>query len=123
VAALVEFLGLSDQQKEAWRGLQEQRRQEMKPLYEEGRALRQRLREALSAASPDPTAVGEATLALDAHRRKAKEQNEAFRARLEGLLTPEQKEKLAAFEAARRTMGAGRRGPRAARRGAHPLPD
>lgn len=125
VAALVEFLGLSDQQKQAWRGLQEQRREEMKPVHEEGRALRERLREALGAPSPDPAAVGEATLALQAHRRKAKEQNEAFRTRLEGLLSPEQKEKLAAFEAARRTMGEGRRGPRAARRGAgaRPLPD
>ncbi len=124
-AALVEFLGLSDQQKQAWRSLQEQRREEMKPFHEEGRTLRERLREALGATSPDPSEVGEATLALQAHRRKAKEQNEAFRARLEGLLSPEQKEKLRAFEAARRTMGEGRRGQRPARReaGARPLPD
>lgn len=122
-AALVEFLGLTDQQKQSWRSLREQHRNDMKPFHEEGRALRERLREALGAPSPDPAAVGDATLALEAHRRKARERNEALRAQLEALLTSEQKERLAALEAARRTMGGGRRGPRPAWRGAGaPLP-
>jgi Spy/CpxP family protein refolding chaperone len=118
-AALAEYLGLTDQQKASWRALHEQRREEMKPIVEEGRALRKRLREAVAAPSPDPTAVGEATLALEAHRQKVRAEHEAFRAKLEGLLDPGQKEKLKAFEAARRTLGGGRdgrRGPRPARR-------
>ena len=91
----------------------------MKPVVEEGRTLRKRLRELLQASSPDPTAVGEATLALEAHRQKTRAQHEAFQARLEGLLDAAQKEKLKAFEAARQTLGAGRdgrRGPRPVRR-------
>lgn len=115
-AALAEYLGLSEQQKASWRALHEQGREEMKPLLEEGRALRQRQREAAEAVSPDPAAVGEATLALEAHHRRVREQREAFRARLEGLLSPEQKEKLEAFEAARRAQ----RGDREARRGSRP---
>jgi Spy/CpxP family protein refolding chaperone len=118
-AALADYLGLTEQQKAAWRALHEERREAMKPVAEEGRALRKRLREAVEAPSPDPTAVGEATLALEAHRRTVRAQHEAFRAKLEGLLDPAQKEKLKAFEAARRTLGAGRdgrRGPRPQRR-------
>jgi Spy/CpxP family protein refolding chaperone len=118
-AALAEYLGLTEQQKTAWRALHEERREALKPVAEEGRALRKRLREALQAPSPDPTAVGEATLALEAHRQKVRAEREAFQAKLESLLDPAQKEKLKAFEAARRTLGAdrdGRRGPRPARR-------
>ena len=116
-AALAEYLGLTEQQKTAWRALHEERREAMKPVVEEGSALRQRLREALQAPSPDPTAVGEATLALEAHRQKTRAQHEAFQTKLEGLLDPAQKEKLKAFEAARRTLGAGRDG----RRGGRPV--
>jgi Spy/CpxP family protein refolding chaperone len=117
-AALAESLGLTDQQKAEWNALHEKQREEMKPVMEEGRALRKRLREAVEAASPDATAVGEATLALEAHRQKARAQREAFRQKLEGLLDPAQKEKLKAFESGRRTgMGReGRRGHRLHRR-------
>lgn len=114
-AALAEYLGLTEQQKTAWRALHEERREAMKPVVEEGSALRKRLREALQAPSPDPTAVGEAALALEAHRQKTRAQHEAFQTKLEGLLSPAQKEKLKAFEAARRTLGAGREGRRGGR--------
>jgi len=115
---LAEYLGLDAQQKAAVQKVHQQQREEMKPVMEEGRALRKRLREAVEAASPDATAVGEATLALEAHRQKARAQREAFRQKLEGLLDPAQKEKLKAFESGRRTgMGRdGRRGHRLHRR-------
>jgi Spy/CpxP family protein refolding chaperone len=109
-AALAEYLGLTEQQKTAWRALHEERREAMKPFAEEGRALRKKLREAVEAPSPDPTAVGEATLALEAHHKRMQGEREAFRQKLEAVLDPAQKEKLKAFEAARRTMGAGRDG-------------
>ena len=109
-AALAEYLGLTEQQKTAWRALHEERREAMKPVVEEGRTLRERLREAVQAPSPDPTAVGEATLALEAHRQKTRAQHETFQARLEGLLDAAQKERLKAFQAARRTLGVGRDG-------------
>ena len=100
-AALAEYLGLTDQQKTEWRTLHEQRRDQMKPMMEEGRALRKKVRDAVEAASPDPKAVGEATLALEAHHKKVQAEREAFRQKLEATLDPAQKEKLKAFEAAR----------------------
>ena len=39
----IEYLGLSEQQQEQWRALHAQHREEMKPLYEEGRVLQQRV--------------------------------------------------------------------------------
>jgi len=114
-AALAEYLGLTDQQKAEWSALHEQRREQMQPMREEGLALRKKLREAVEAASPDPTAVGQATLALEAHHRKMRAEREAFQQKLEGVLDPAQREKLKAFEAARawgkgRGMGRGFRG-------------
>jgi Spy/CpxP family protein refolding chaperone len=92
----------------------------MKPIMEEGRALRKKQREAIEAASPDPRTVGEATLALEAHHQKARAQREAFRQKLEALLDPVQKEKLKAFEAGRRT-GMGRERRRGSRMPRRPL--
>jgi Spy/CpxP family protein refolding chaperone len=114
-ARLAEYLRLTDQQKAEWRALHEQRREQMKPVMEEGRALRTKLREAIIAPSPDPKAVGEATLALEAHHEKVRAEREAFQQKLEAVLDPAQKEKLQAFEAARgwcmgRGMGRGFRG-------------
>ncbi len=114
-AALAEYLGLTDQQKTEWRTLHQQQRDQMKPMVEEGRTLRQKLHEAVNAASPDPKAVGEATLALEAHHKKVQAERDAFRQKLEATLDPAQKEKLKAFEAARgwdkgRGMGRGWRG-------------
>ena len=100
-AALADYLGLTDQQKAEWRTLHAQQREQMKPMREEGSALRKRLRAAVEAASPDPNAVGEATLALEAHHKKVQAEREAFRQKLEATLDPAQKEKLKAFEAAR----------------------
>jgi Spy/CpxP family protein refolding chaperone len=110
-ARLAEYLGLTDQQKTEWRTLHEQQREQMKPMMEEGRALRQKLHESLNAASPDPKTVGEATLALEAHHKKVQAEREAFRQKLEATLDPAQKEKLKAFEAAR-GWGMGRMGRR-----------
>lgn len=117
-AALGEYLGLTDGQKASWKALHERHREEMKPLLEEGRTLRQRLRAAVEATSPDPAAVGEATLALEAHRKAVKARREAFQAEVEGLLDPQQKEKLEAWKAARKSLrpGRGDRHPRGVRR-------
>jgi protein CpxP len=108
--ALAEYLGLDAQQKTAWRQLQQQHRDEMKPLRDEGRDLRQKLRVAVNAEKPDAQAVGEATLALKAHREKMKASRAAFEQKLAALLTPEQKQKLDALQAARQFGRRGKRG-------------
>jgi Spy/CpxP family protein refolding chaperone len=101
---VADYLGLTDQQRESWRTLREKQREEMKPLVQEGRELRARLQEMLKEDNPDPTAVGQATLALKAHRQKVRAQREADEQELKGLLSPEQQQKLQAFETARRTL-------------------
>jgi Spy/CpxP family protein refolding chaperone len=109
---LVDYLGLSEEQQASWRAAAEQQRAEMEPFREEGRELRRRLREAVEAENPDPTAVGEARLALEEHHKKMRASREAFDTRLKALLSAEQKEKFEAFKAARRAGRGGREGRR-----------
>lgn len=116
--ALVEYLGLSAEQAQQWRALHEQHREEMKPLFEEGRTLRQRVRESLEADAPE-LLVGEAVKAVHAHRQQVQKKREAFRDQLTSVLSEEQKQKFEAFQAARQAVGKGRagRGYRGGRRG------
>jgi Spy/CpxP family protein refolding chaperone len=107
--ALVEYLGLSAEQTQQWRALHEQHREEMKPLFEEGRALRQRVKEALEAGE-DEFAVGAAVKAVHAHRQLVQQKREAFQEQLKSSLNEKQKERLEAFEAARGVGGKGRAG-------------
>jgi Spy/CpxP family protein refolding chaperone len=116
--AVIEYLGLSAEQQQQWRALHEQHRGEMKPLLEEGRALRQRVRESLDANEPD-VLVGQAAKAAHAHRQQMQKEREAFEGQLKSLLDQEQKEKFEAFKAARRMGGKGRPG-RGNRRGGRP---
>jgi Spy/CpxP family protein refolding chaperone len=117
---LAEYLGLDAQQQAAVQKLREQQRDEMKPLWEEGGELRRKLREATEAEKPDALAVGEATLALKAHRDKMKAQHTAFEQKLVALFTPEQKQKYEALKAARDFGRGGPRGERRFGRGAGP---
>jgi Spy/CpxP family protein refolding chaperone len=118
-ARLAEYLGLDAQQKAALQQLQKQHRDEMKPSWEQGRELRRKLRAATDAEDPDPQAVGEATLALKAHRDRMKASRAEFEQKLESLLTPEQKQKLEALKAAR-SFDRGSRGPGRHRRSVAP---
>jgi Spy/CpxP family protein refolding chaperone len=99
---MADYLGLSQDQRATWKSLHEQHKTDMEPLRQEGRTLHERLRSALGAASPDPTTVGLATIAMKQHREKVKAANEAFHARLTATLSDEQKTKLEAFRAANR---------------------
>lgn len=97
---LADYLGLSDEQRATWKSLHEQRRTEMEPLRQEGRDLRDRLQGALNAANPDPSAVGQAALAMKQHRERVKASEESFQTRLVSTLTDDQKAKFDAFKAA-----------------------
>ncbi len=116
--AVIEYLGLSAEQQQQWRALREQHREEMKPLLEEGRALRRRVRESLDANEPE-VLVGDAAKAAHAHRQRMQKEREAFEDQLKSLLDEEQKVKFEAFKAARRMGGKGRPG-RGSRRGGRP---
>ena len=116
-----ESLGLTADQQATWKSLFEQHKAEIQPLRQERIALHDRLKAAVSAENPDPTAVGEATLALRKHREKMKAVHQAFQTRLTGTLTPEQKTKFEALKAAHHAHrhGAGRR----RHQGGQPAPD
>ena len=96
---MADHLGLTEDQKATWATLREEHRAEMMPLRQEGRDLRSRLRGAMDAASPDPTAVGNAALAMRQHRHKIKTSEDAFHTRLAGTLSDEQRTKFEAFKA------------------------
>jgi Spy/CpxP family protein refolding chaperone len=119
--AIVEYLELTREQQDQWKALRERHRDEMKALHEEGRGLREKLRESLETDAPD-AAVGEAAKADHAHRQQMKQAREAFEGQLKSVLTPGQKEKYEAFQAARETgrQGRGARGHRRDR-GAPPV--
>ena len=103
-----EYLGLTEAQRASWRALLEKQREQMEPLRAEGREMGARLRQALDAEAPEAATVGEAMLAVKAHRQKARAQHEAFEQQLRALLSPEQQQKLDAMKAARRTLTRGR---------------
>lgn len=108
-SGMVEFLGLTPEQREQWKTMREEHRKETEPLRAEGREVRDRLRATLDADKADAAAVGQAALAVKEHRDRMKASSEAFRARLRAQLTPEQAQKFDAFEAAR-GFGRGGRG-------------
>jgi Spy/CpxP family protein refolding chaperone len=107
--AVIEYLGLSAEQQQQWRALHKQHREEMKPLFEEGRTLRQRVRESLEANEPE-VVVGEAVKAAYAHRQLMQKEREAFQEQLKSVLNEEQQVKFEAFKAARGLRGKGRPG-------------
>lgn len=119
--AMVEYLGLTPEQREQFKTMREEHRKEAEPLRAEGRELHERLRAALATDKADAAAVGRAALAVREHREKMKASSEAFRARLRAQLTPEQAQKFEAFEAARR-FGRGDRRPGSGRGGPHHPP-
>jgi Spy/CpxP family protein refolding chaperone len=87
-------LNLTPAQVNGIRGLQENRQKEMQALRQEMRPERKALRQLLQQPSPNPTDVGNATLAMRGTREKAREINQKFVAGVKGLLTPDQIQKL-----------------------------
>lgn len=88
-------LDLTDAQREQMKALHEKRRAALAPLMEEARTTREAFERALAAESPDPTAVGEAALAMKAAREKMHAAHEATRKEVEKILTDEQRAQLA----------------------------
>ena len=104
--AIVEYLDLSTEQQQEWKALHEQHWEKMKALFEEGRALRQKVRAALEGNEPDAV-VGAAAKAAHAHRQRMRSEREAFETQLKSLLDADQQQKFEAFKAARRGRGQG----------------
>jgi Spy/CpxP family protein refolding chaperone len=91
---LAELLGLSEEQQSQLKAMREKDREANKPLLEAARQAHQTFRDALEAESPDPTAVGEAALAMHAAEKKLGDARKAAFERMKSILTPDQIAKL-----------------------------
>jgi len=87
---LQQKLNLTEAQMNGIRALEENRRKEMDSLRQESQPKRQALRRLLQQPNPNPSDVGNATLALRDTRQKTREINQRFMSGVKGLLTPEQ---------------------------------
>ncbi len=103
-------LDLSADQKDKVRALFLSQKGAFQARRDEARAARQALREAASAADPDPAAVGKAFLRVRASRQAARSSLTDLRARLEAILSPEQKARFDGYLAAARDARRARMG-------------
>ena len=91
---LKQTLNLTDAQVNGIRALEENRRKEMESLRQEMQPKRQALRQLLQQPNPNPTDVGNATLALRDTRQRVRDINQRLISGVKGLLTPDQLQKL-----------------------------
>src|SRR5262245_1950517 len=94
-------LGLNDQQKAAWETARQTFWTTTKPLHEQARALHAEIEGLLSQGSPDPTVIGQKTIALHGLRQQIRAAHDAMDSTIASMLTDEQKVKLDAIKAAR----------------------
>jgi Spy/CpxP family protein refolding chaperone len=102
LARIMDELQLTDAQRQKVQPILDEQRNAARGRHEKMRADREALEAAAAAARPDPTAVGQAFLALKADRDGAKAQREALHAKVAKILTPEQNAKLDSFLAGMR---------------------
>jgi len=105
---IVSALNLSTDQKVQWEAIHQQLEASMKPLFDQHRAAEQQLNAAADASNPDPATIGRAYLALRAVGKQIKEAHESTKAKIEAILTPDQKAK---FDAIHAGMEHGEHGP------------
>jgi Spy/CpxP family protein refolding chaperone len=99
-AVLVQVLQPTPDQLAIWKQLREAQATAMKPLLQNARDLRGQLDTAMKATPPDPATVGKLTLALRAAREAVRAQADDSQAKFVATLTPEQKTKFEALQAA-----------------------
>lgn len=104
VNPLVEYLALTAEQKAAWEANREEMHEAIEPLHERGAALAAQLE-----TTNDAAGIGSLVLQLRAVSTQIEAAREAGDAKFSALLTPDQKVKFEAFEAASQFIH--RRGP------------
>jgi Spy/CpxP family protein refolding chaperone len=97
VAALVNYLQLTPDQKAAWLQIHKDTATTMKPLAANALDLTKQLEAAMTASTPDPAAVGKLALSLHAVRAEIRDARKSSEEKLAAVLTPEQKTKFEAF--------------------------
>ena len=99
-ARLAHYLELTPDQIAAWKQIHTDTAALIQPLTASARETRTQLEIALESASPDPAAVGKLAIALHATRARIRAARADARAKLEAVLTPEQKAKFDALKTA-----------------------
>ena len=99
--ALANYLQLTDAQKSTWQTARTNFEAAVKPLHDQQRAAHEQIEQALSSASPDPTAIGKLMISERHLGDQIKAAHDALDATLAATLTAEQKTKFEAFKAAR----------------------
>jgi Spy/CpxP family protein refolding chaperone len=97
---VADYLGLTQEQGDAWRSLMETLKTQQQPLGDQVRALEEQFRAALQAPAPDPAAVGGLVIQIQGVRDQMRANEEAYRAAFEALLDEAQKQKLYVLRAA-----------------------
>jgi Spy/CpxP family protein refolding chaperone len=100
-------LNLSTDQKVQWDAIHQQLEASMKPLFDQHQAAEQQLNAAADASNPDATAVGRAYLSLRAIGKQIKDAHLATKAKIDAILTPDQKAKFDAMHAGMEHGGPG----------------
>jgi len=92
IESMAERLGvtLSDDQRTQLEALREKSRESTRPLAEAAQQAREAFRKQLGAAAPDPSAVGQAALAMRATEDKLRAARRASLQEAKGILTAEQ---------------------------------
>ena len=99
-AVLAEYLQPTPEQITTWKQLRSDTAAAMKPLAQSAQDLRRQLDAATSAPSPDPATIGKLTLALRSARDQMRSERDASKAKFVATLSPEQKTKFDALQAA-----------------------
>lgn len=99
-AALANYLQLTPDQIAAWKQIHTETAATVQPLAQNARDLQKQLHAAVTAATPDATAVGQLTLSLHSVREQIRAAREASQTKLRAVLTDAQKAKYDAFIAA-----------------------
>ncbi len=100
--ALKTYLNLQDAQIQTLQQIRRQQMQAAQSALSELAAKQKALRDQLEAGSTDAAALGKLLLEAEAARKRVQQIHDAYRAQAVGVLTAEQKTKLAALEQAQK---------------------
>jgi Spy/CpxP family protein refolding chaperone len=101
---LADYLQLTAAQKSAWQSARTAFETAVKPLHDQQRATHEQIEQALSGPSPDAAAIGKLVIAAHALGDQIKAAHDTLETTLQSVLTPEQKTKYDAFEAAQKFL-------------------
>jgi hypothetical protein len=91
---MVAALALSADQKTQWDAIHQQLEASVRPLFLQHRVAEDQLQVLVEASNPDPTAVGKQFLAMRALDKQIQAAHESTKAKIDAILSPDQKAKL-----------------------------